>query len=50
MSFALWTRHTVRELIRQRCGLMLTLQGIGLYLGTLGLHPTKANEAGAYKH
>ncbi|XDJ35594.1 MAG: hypothetical protein V3Q69_01210 [Burkholderia sp.] len=25
MSFALWTRHAVRELIRQRCGLTLTL-------------------------
>ncbi|MEX3592898.1 MAG: winged helix-turn-helix domain-containing protein [Burkholderia sp.] len=30
MSFALWTRHAVREWIRQRCGLTLTLQGVGL--------------------
>ncbi|KAF1018057.1 MAG: hypothetical protein E5299_00127 [Burkholderia gladioli] len=32
MSFALWTRHAVRELIRQQCGLTLTLHGFGLYL------------------
>ncbi|MEX3592239.1 MAG: hypothetical protein VB140_03910 [Burkholderia sp.] len=25
ISFALWTRHAVREWIRQQCGLKLTL-------------------------
>ncbi|KAF1012272.1 MAG: winged helix-turn-helix domain-containing protein [Burkholderia sp.] len=32
MAFELWTRQAVRELIRQRCGLTLTLQGVGQYL------------------
>ncbi|XDJ36045.1 MAG: winged helix-turn-helix domain-containing protein [Burkholderia sp.] len=41
MSFALWTRHAVRELIRQRCGLTLTLQGVGLYLARWGFTPKK---------
>ncbi|WP_080492205.1 IS630 family transposase [Burkholderia ubonensis] len=41
MSFALWTRHAVRELIRQRCGLTLTLQGVGLYLARWGFSPQK---------
>ncbi|KVD54273.1 hypothetical protein WI86_10325 [Burkholderia ubonensis] len=41
MSFALWTRHAVRELIRQRCGLTLTLQGVGLYLARWGFTPQK---------
>ncbi|KAF1006576.1 MAG: hypothetical protein E5299_02134 [Burkholderia gladioli] len=36
MSFALWTRHAVRELIRKRCSLMLTLQGVCLYLARWG--------------
>ncbi|WP_063534607.1 IS630 family transposase [Burkholderia sp. MSMB1589WGS] len=41
MSFALWTRHAGRELIRQRCGLALTLQGVGLYLARWGFTPQK---------
>ncbi|MEX3592722.1 MAG: winged helix-turn-helix domain-containing protein [Burkholderia sp.] len=41
MSFALRTRHAVRELIRQRCGLTMTLQGIGLYLARWGFTPQK---------
>ncbi|KAF1015282.1 MAG: IS630 family transposase ISCARN25 [Burkholderia gladioli] len=41
MSFALWTRHALRELIRKRCGLTLTLQGVGLYLARWGFTPQK---------
>ncbi|WP_323074183.1 IS630 family transposase [Mycetohabitans endofungorum] len=41
MPFALWNRHAVRELIRQRFGLMLTLQGVGLYLARWGFTPQK---------
>ncbi|XDJ36321.1 MAG: winged helix-turn-helix domain-containing protein [Burkholderia sp.] len=39
MSFALWTRHAVRELIRKRCRLTLTLQGVVLYLACWGFTP-----------
>ncbi|MEX3592864.1 MAG: winged helix-turn-helix domain-containing protein [Burkholderia sp.] len=39
MSCALWMRHAVRELIRQRCGLTLMLQGVGLYLARCGFTP-----------
>jgi len=41
MPFALWSRHAVRELIRQRFGLTLTLQGVGLYLARWGFTPQK---------
>ncbi|KAF1003540.1 MAG: IS630 family transposase ISCARN25 [Burkholderia gladioli] len=41
MSFALWTRYAVRELIRQRCGWTLTLQGVSLYLTRWGFTPKK---------
>jgi transposase len=41
MSFALWNRHAVRELIQQRFGLKLTLQGIGVYLARWGFTPQK---------
>ncbi|QRR11826.1 IS630 family transposase (plasmid) [Burkholderia sp. MS455] len=41
MPFALWTRHAVRELIRQRTGRTLTLQGVGLYLARWGFTPQK---------
>ncbi|KAF1013640.1 MAG: winged helix-turn-helix domain-containing protein [Burkholderia sp.] len=41
MSFALWTQHVVLELIRQRCGLTLTLQGADLYLARCGFTPQR---------
>lgn len=41
MDFALWTRQAVRLLIEQRCGVRLTLQGVGLYLRRWGFTPKK---------
>ena len=41
MDFALWTRQAVRLLIEQRCGVRLTLQGVGLYLRRWGFTPQK---------
>ncbi|PPT83349.1 hypothetical protein XthCFBP4691_16775 [Xanthomonas theicola] len=38
MSFALWRRHAVRALIRPRCGLTLTWQGIRFERG-IDIHP-----------
>ncbi|MEX3592957.1 MAG: helix-turn-helix domain-containing protein [Burkholderia sp.] len=46
MSFALWTRQVVRELIWQRCGLTLTLQSVGLYLVRWGFTPQKSMKPG----
>lgn len=39
LGFALWTRLAVRELIRRRCGVTLTPQGVGNYLARWGLSP-----------
>lgn len=41
MDFALWTRQAVQRLIEQRCGVRLTLQGVGLYLRRWGFTPQK---------
>ncbi|MFC6841310.1 winged helix-turn-helix domain-containing protein [Xanthomonas theicola] len=41
MSFAFWRRHAVRALIRPRCGLTLTWQGVGLYPARWGFTPQK---------
>jgi transposase len=41
MTVALWSRPAVRELIRARCGVTLTLQGVGNYLARWGLTPQK---------
>ena len=41
MDFALWTRQAVQRLIQQRCGVRLTLQGVGLYLRRWGFTPQK---------
>ena len=41
MDFALWTRQAVRLLIEQRCGVHLTLQGVGPYLRRWGFTPQK---------
>lgn len=39
LGYALWTRLAVRELIRRRCGVTLTPQGVGNYLARWGLSP-----------
>jgi transposase len=39
LGFALWNRLAVRELIRRRCGVTLTPQGVGNYLARWGLSP-----------
>lgn len=41
MAFALWNRPAVRELILARCGVQLTLQGVGNYLARWGFTPQK---------
>jgi transposase len=41
LGFALWNRLAVRELIRMRCGVTLTPQGVGNYLARWGLTPQK---------
>ena len=41
MDFALWTRQAVLLLIEQRCGVRLTVQGVGLYLRRWGFTPKK---------
>jgi transposase len=40
-DFGLWTRHIVRELIRQRFGVRLSLTSIGAVLARQGLTPQK---------
>lgn len=40
-DFGLWTRHIVRELIRQRFGVRLSLASIGAVLARQGLTPQK---------
>ena len=41
LGFALWNRQAVRELIRDRCGVVLTPQGVGKYLARWGFTPQK---------
>lgn len=41
MDFALWSRQAVQRLIKQRCGVLLTVQGVGLYLRRWGFTPQK---------
>ncbi|MEZ5607081.1 MAG: winged helix-turn-helix domain-containing protein [Burkholderiaceae bacterium] len=35
-GLALWSRQAVQRLIKQRCGVLLTVQGVGLYLRRWG--------------
>ena len=39
-EFALWTRAMVRDLIRQHCGVTLSLASVGRLLRSLGLTPS----------
>lgn len=41
MPFALWNRQAVKELIRSRFGMKLTVQGVGKYLARWGYTPQK---------
>ena len=41
LGFALWTRQAVRQLIHERYGVTLTLQGVGKYLARWGFTPQK---------
>lgn len=41
LSFALWTRAAVRELIRTRCGLEMPIRTVGEYLKRWGFTPQK---------
>lgn len=41
LPFALWTREAVRELIRQRCGVRLSVWTVGRYLQRWGFTPQK---------
>lgn len=43
MDFALWTRQAVLLLIDQRCGVRLSVQGVGSVFAPLGLHAAKAH-------
>ena len=40
-EFALWTRAMVRDLIRQNCGVTLSLASVGRLLRSLGLTPQR---------
>jgi transposase len=42
LPFALWTRVAVRELIRTRFGVRLSIRGVGAYLARWGYTPQKA--------
>lgn len=42
LPFALWTRQAVRELIRVRFGIKLSIRGVGEYLSRWGYTPQKA--------
>lgn len=41
IPLAAWTRQAVAELIRQRCGVELTLQGVGKYLRRWNMTPQR---------
>lgn len=41
LPFALWTREAVQQLIRERCGLQLSVWTVGRYLKRWGLTPQK---------
>ena len=41
LSFALWTRAAVRELIKKRCGLEMPIRTVGEYLKRWGFTPQK---------
>ncbi|TSE28806.1 DDE superfamily endonuclease [Tepidimonas charontis] len=41
MAFALWSRQAVRELIKERYGVLLTPQGVGKYLARWGFTAQK---------
>lgn len=42
MLFTLWNQPAMRDLIRRWFGLMLTLQGVGLYLTRWSFTPQKS--------
>lgn len=42
LPFALWTRSAIRELIRTRFGVKLSIRGVGEYLARWGYTPQKA--------
>ena len=42
LPFALWTRHAVREFLRQRFNVKMSLQAVGDYLKLWGFTPQKA--------
>lgn len=39
LPFALWTREAVRQLIKQRCGVRVSISTVGRYLAKWGLEP-----------
>lgn len=41
LSFALWTRNAVRELIKKRCGIDMPIRTVGEYLKRWGFTPQK---------
>lgn len=42
LSFALWTRNAVRELIKKRCGIDMPIRTVGEYLKRWGFTPQKS--------
>jgi len=42
LPFALWTRVAIRELIRVRFGVRLSIRGVGKYLSRWGHTPQKS--------
>ena len=41
MTYALWTRQAVQELIEMRCGIRLAIRTVGTYLNRWGMTPQK---------
>lgn len=41
LSFALWTREAVRQLIKQKCGISMPIRTVGEYLKRWGFTPQK---------
>lgn len=41
LTFALWSRQAVRELLRVRCGVAMPIRTVGLYLSRWGFTPQK---------
>lgn len=50
LPFALWTREAVQQLIRERCGLQLSVWTVGRYLKRWGLTPQKPRRRAFEQH